>query len=118
MKVVTRSINEYSLSPKEYDVYDGLVKHYEFVADEYPDAWKFKQFLKNLNYCDFSDIQDDIYFIINHRNEQVIMCKRIIFFSCRPKDMNRLGYVLQCLKLRGTASILNDQGDIEYENCV
>ena len=65
MKVVTRSINEYSLSPKEYDVYDGLVKHYEFVADEYPDAWKFKQFLKNLNYCDFSDIQDDIYFIIN-----------------------------------------------------
>ena len=93
----SRSIR-YCPYPKECDeLLDVLAKNYEFVADEYPTAWKFRQFLKGLTICDFSEILDDVYYEKDQRGGPIIMCKRVIFFTCRERDMERMCRVLDRL---------------------
>ena len=99
--------------PRECDeLMEILTKDYEFVAEEYPTAWQFRQFLKNLYLCDYSEILDDVYFSMDDRYDPVVMCKRVIFFSCRPRDMERMGYILE--RLGKEAMILDDQGEVVY----
>lgn len=107
-----RSIR-YSSHPRECDeLMDVLTEDYEFIADEYPTAWKFRQFLKTLQLCDFSEILDDNYFITDENFDPIIMCNRIIFFSCRPRDMERLCHVLE--HLGKEARIYSGEGDLIY----
>ena len=102
-----QSIKQHSPYPREDDLMDILTKDYEFVSDEYPVAWKFRQYLKNLRLCDFSEILDDVYY-----SGDVVMCRRVIFFSCMPKDIDRMSFVLE--RLGVSASIVDDYGEVIY----
>ena len=105
------------LYPKECDeLMDVLTEDYEFVAEEYPTAWRFRQFLRTLRLCDFSDILDDVYFVMNDKFEPVIMCRRIIFFSCLPKDMKRLTYILEALN--EAAFIYDSDGEMLFATTI
>lgn len=102
---------KYTDYPKEQDeLMEILTKDYEFVAEEYPVAWKFREFLKRLGLCDFSEILDDVYLGTDYRNNPMIMCRRVIFFSCRQKDMERLSYV--AARFGKEFLILDDNGYI------
>ena len=93
--------------PREDALLDILTTDYEFIADEYVTAWKFRQFLKNLRMCDYSDILDDIYYA-----RGIVMCRRVIFFSCMPRDVDRMTFVLE--RIGGAASIADDEGEVIY----
>lgn len=111
-----RSIR-YAPYPRECDeLMDVLTKDYEFIAEDYPTAWKFRQFLKNLQLCDFSEIYDEPYYKSGSPYNPVIMCNRIIFFSCREKDMERLTYILN--RIGGVATIYDGDGGLLYGNYV
>lgn len=99
--------------PREYDeLMDVLTTDYEFVASEYPTAWRFRQFLKNLPLCDYSEIYDDVWFKADSQYNPIIMSRRVIFFSCRERDMERLSHILE--RLGGEATILSSEGDVLY----
>ena len=104
----------YSPYPRECDeLMEALTRDYEFVSEDYPVAWKFRQYLKNLQLCDFSEILDDVYYENDRLGEPIVKCKRVIFFSCRPKDVERISYILERIG-NGIATIYDEEGEIIY----
>lgn len=80
---------QYTNHPHECDeLLDSICKDYTFVAADYPTAWTFREFLKKITPCDFSEIEEDIY----PRHPDLTFV-RVIFFTCRPKDMERLAFI-------------------------
>ena len=71
----------------------GIYNDYELHCEEYPGAYEMSVFLSRIPYCDYSPIQDDFYF----RNG-IIHSDWVIFFTCRPKDAERIAYVSRHLK--------------------
>lgn len=107
-----RSTN-YTQHPREQgDLLDILAKDYQFVAGEYPTAWKFRQFLKTIPLCEYSEIYDDVWFKADKQFNPMIMSKRVIFFSCRERDMERMTHILD--HLGGESTILDDEGEVLY----
>lgn len=91
---------------------DVLARDYEFVTDEYPAAYQFRLYLRNLHMCDYSEILDDIYYTTDYTGEPMIRCRRVIFFSCLPKDVERMTYILE--RLGRHAEILDSEGELLY----
>ena len=108
-----RSIR-YSSHPRECDeLLDILARDYEFSTDNYAVAWRFRQFLKTLQLCDFSEILDDMWYEKDRDGGPLLISRRIIFFTCRKRDMERMCYILE--RLGGNFVIIDsDTGAIEY----
>lgn len=89
-----RSIR-YAPAPKEFipELVPGLINDYEMHCDEYPGIYIMCQILSGFPMCDYSPILDDFYFM-----DGVIRSNWVIFFSCRPRDAERLSYVARRLK--------------------
>lgn len=101
---------QYTSYPKEQDeLLNTICRNYEFAAADYPTAWMFREFLKTINPCDYSEILDDVYF-----KRGIIQCIRIIFFTCRPRDMERLSCVIGRFPWGREAKILDEEGEIVY----
>lgn len=72
-----------SISQLSYNEFMNIItKSYEFRCSNYAVAYNFIQYLDRLRYCDYSGIIDD--FISPPASEW------IIFFTCLPKDAERL----------------------------
>ena len=80
-------LRDYSPPPIEPD-YSSLMDDYVLYSEDYPGAWTMCQFLKNMGYCAYSEPTDDFYL-----KDGVIHSNWVVFFSCRPRDAERLGYI-------------------------
>ena len=88
-----RSIN-YSPAPIEFlpDLSEcGILQDYEFCFSEYPGAYHCHQLLKHFT-ADYSMPTDDFYL-----ENGMIHSNWIIFVTMRPKDRDRLEYILNRL---------------------
>lgn len=65
------------------DMYNRLTSDYIFKCDNYAVAYIFMQFLDKLRMCERSDIEEDYCYPYS----------RIIFFTCLPRDAERMKYV-------------------------
>ena len=85
-----RYIRDYVPAPIEYhpDIDSLLTSDYVMWCDEYSGAYIMSQYLAKLPCCDFSPPTDDFYF-----QDGVIHSNWVIFFTCRPKDADRMQYV-------------------------
>ena len=82
-------INTFPPTPNEDNI-EYLVDSYEFLSDEYHDAWMFHQILESKwPYINYSDIFEDV--ILRKGN---IETKWAIFFSVRKQDADRLRCII------------------------
>lgn len=88
-----QSIN-YNPAPIEFhpDIESYITSDYVMWCEEYPGAYIMCQYLSKLPYCDFSPPTDDFYF-----KDGIIRSNWVVFFTCRPKDAERMRYVAQCV---------------------
>ena len=70
------------------DMFDAITKDYEFRTTNYAVAYQFLQFLNKLKLCEHTDIYDDYSFKGNS-----VYSDWVIFFTCMPKDMMRMGFI-------------------------
>lgn len=86
----------YTPAPIEHipDLTDcGVLKDYELNCDEYPGAYQMSLLMANLPYCDYSQPLDDFYY-----KNGIIFSNWTIFFTCRPRDAERLAYISRHMK--------------------
>ena len=87
------------------DMYNRLTSDYMFKCDNYAVAYNFTQFLDKLRMCERSDIEEDYCYPYS----------RIIFFTCLPRDAERMKYVANHIPSSIEANIricmYNDDGE-------
>ncbi len=106
---------KYTNRPRECDeLLTSICKSYQFAASEYPTAWLFREFLKKLDLCDFSEILDDVYVKQDKDGDPFPVDIRIIFFTCLPKDMERMACITEYFPFGKTCCILDEEGGIIY----
>lgn len=106
---------KYANRPRECDeLLNTICKDYHFAAYDYPSAWLFREFLKKLELCDFSEILDDVYIKQDKNGDPFPVDIRIIFFTCRPKDMERMACVVGRFPFGKECYIFDEEGGIIY----
>lgn len=68
---------------KEDQLFDLLTKDYVFICDNYAVAYQLMSVLDRIKFCEYSMPVDDCWWPYSW----------LIFFTCLPKDVRRIGYI-------------------------
>lgn len=101
---------KYCPPPPEGNYIDNLTKSFEMRCDNYAVAYTFTQFLDRLRLCDFSSIVDDFFY-----HKGVPVSDWVIFFSCLPKDAERMTYVIANIPYKASVIIKDEEGAVIWE---
>lgn len=104
-----RSI-DYFPSPPEGNYIDAITRNFELRCNNYAVAYNFIQFLENLPVCDWSPIMDDYFY---HKGFPV--SDWVVFFSCLPKDAERMTYVISNLPQKASIIVKDEEGSVIWE---
>ena len=89
----------------EMRLFNLLTSDYLFKCDNYAVAYNFIRFLDKLKMCEHSDITEDYFWPYS----------RVVFFTCLPKDAERMKYVAKRIPSSIKANVriytYDDQGD-------
>lgn len=100
---------EYGPPPIEFPM-EAITKDFEFRCDNYAVAYTFIQFLNQLYLCDHSGVLDDFVY-----KNGIPVSDWVVFFTCLPKDADRMTYVAKYIPYGSTITIKNEEGDTIWE---